>query len=317
VALALAAWWYLPLFLQFGLDPHRPEHEWFFRERTVVLGLKPWRDYAAWAGLTIPFLALIPFDLKRRRTAGTVFLALWLALGLALGLRSWRGFTATVPLLGCVAAAGSLERLLDRARPRLGRGALPLLLCLALGGGYAIQASVRRAYASPAALYRDPEALAFLERIARTCPDAVTADGDLWLTPDQTVGRCRSIVGLYLQYLPADAGERFRDLSRLYLLESEDEAVALCRRYGITLVIARKAFLGHVPFLFSPSSGHREADYFERRPAGPRFTDRGRRTLLFRLIASAPLRHFEKVCEQRRIGAKEPEAVAYRLVTSP
>src|SRR5262249_27223598 len=102
--------------------------------------------------------------------------------------------------------------------------------------------------------------------------------------------------------------------SRLYLLEDEDEAAALCKRNGIRLVIARKRFLAHPNFLFSPSDGVDRNDYFRLGASGPEPTARGQRTLLVRMILGTPrLERFEKIAEDRRPDSQEPDAVVFRL----
>ncbi len=315
VAIAAAAWWFAPLFLRFGLDPHRPEHTWIFRERTVVLGLRSWQEYLAWGGLSLPLLVLAAVFVSRQR--GALFFLLWLVFGVFLSLRSWRGYTATLPLIGSLYASVPIGAAFVRfkaaaASPRY----FCLALCAVLSLGWVSQSAARSSSRSES-IYTDPSSLAFFRCLARTAPGAVAADGDPWITPGQTLAHFRSIVGLYLQYLPADAADRFRDLSRLYLLETEEEADALCRRYGITVVVARKAFLDVPNFLFGPSSGRRESDYFTRTPSGPRFTERGRRTILFRMIAGEPLSRFRRICEQRGAGRSEPSAVAYELISPP
>jgi hypothetical protein len=300
-----------PIFWRFGFDPHRPDLEWFFQERTIVLGRRPASEYLAEAGLSFPFLLWMPVD-AIRRPRSLALLGPWTLLALVLSFRSFRAFTATVPLVASIYASLPIAQALGRLNARRAGGALVGLLVAVLGLGWAVQYWAASAYDTPE--MRDPGSLALLEQISRTCPDEITADCEVWLTPDQTVGRCRSIVGLYLQYLPPEAGQRFRDLSRLYLLEDEDEAAALCKRYGIRLLIARKRFLAHPNFLFSPSDGIERSDYFRLGASGPEPTARGRRTLLVRMVLGTPrLEKFEKVLEDRGPDSQEPDAVVFRV----
>jgi hypothetical protein len=296
--------WYLPLVLKYGFNPHSREMMPFIKIFSVAHRLMPLKSYVLASGIGLFFVPFVFFLSFFKRNFLNLLLIFWIALAVIAAFTGWRGYIAVFPILSNIAVSVGicwLARFFKKDFSLVPIFFISMFILVAVTGYHVSREKLRPLNPkNPFEIRSNEKSIKMLEFLKAKYPKAITIDHIFWSSEDESVGDLRMVIGQYLEYLPKGSNEAIEDVSRFYFSD-EVTAYKICQKYNVDLVIARSQILegGMFEMLFYPLIRHKSIQ-----ASG---------TMLLSMLNSQALKGFELVYIDREEPAAMPFAVVYKV----
>jgi hypothetical protein len=317
--------WYLPIVMKFGINPHRPEMDWFMKNFTVLHQVKPLNFYIFTTGLSVFFIPVAFLICIFRRSAVSLFFALWIILAGIATYSGWRGYVAMVPIVAAIAMsvgiAGIFKFFFREGSKYIPAVFIIIFLFTGAAGYYISHLRLKPLDSNDINEVRaNARTSRMLEFLKEKFPRAITIDHITWASEDEALGDLRMVGGQYLEYLPEGSSEALKDVSLVYF-SNEEAAYKIFQKYNADLIIVRRQSLqmAQLSILLAPPEINPD-DYLRIIKDSPdssgltiNFSPAGTKTILFLMLQKANLKRFELVYEDSEPGNPVPFLVVYKV----